>query len=252
MLRLSERLAAIADYVFEGETVADIGTDHGLLPIFLLQQKRSPKVILSDIREGPLGKARENLLTFAPGIKADLRLGSGLETLENGEVDTVIIAGMGGHMISDILAADPVKTRSFAKFILQPRNVPDKLRIWLYKHGYAITHERLVRERNKICEIMVVDTTSQRDRAGNEDEFMRKLSDLEFEISPLLFSSKDPLLNEWIEYKIKTEENIIESIRTKGSESSLRKVGSNEKRLKKLKELQERYRFSQHLVNGSI
>jgi tRNA (adenine22-N1)-methyltransferase len=237
MLQLSERLAAIADYVLEGETVADIGTDHGLLPIFLLQQKRSPKVVLSDIREGPLKKAQANLLAYAPDIKADLRLGSGLETLRNGEVDAVIIAGMGGHMISGILAADPVKTRSFPKFILQPRNVTDKLRIWLYKHGYTITHERLVRERNKICEIIVVDTTLCQDKVENEDWFRRKLPNLEFEISPLLFSNKDPLLKEWIEYKIITEENIIASIRKKGSEASLRKLNNNEKRLKKLKEL---------------
>ncbi|MDI9494519.1 MAG: class I SAM-dependent methyltransferase [Bacillota bacterium] len=244
MLRLSERLAAIADYVREGETIADIGTDHGLLPIFLLQQKRSPKVILSDIRQGPLRKAEENLAIYTPGIEADLRLGSGLETLKNSEVDVVIIAGMGGHMICDIMAANPEKTRSFPKFILQPRTAQDKLRMWLCKNGYVIVHERLVRERNKICEIIVVDTTLRQERVINENELKTKLFDLEFEISPLLFLNGDPLLKEWIEYKIKTEEEIIESIRTKGSKASLSKLNNHEQRLKKLRELYKRCLFS--------
>lgn len=239
MIKLSERLAAIAEYVLEGETVADIGTDHGLLPIFLLLERISPKVVLCDIKKGPLEKARANLHIYAPEIRADLRLGGGLGPLEKGEVDTVIIAGMGGLMITKILEADPVKTRSFRKFILQPRNGRDKLRIWLYNQGYTIVKERLVREGNYICEIFVVETAAAADMDKREASLSRKLENLEFEISPMLFSHKDPLLKEFIACKINMEEDIIQSVREKGSELSLRKLDKNVERLSKLKELQK-------------
>ncbi len=153
MIQIPKRLAAMAEYIHWGERVADIGTDHGLLPIFLFNQKISPKVILSDIRPGPLEKAKANLLAYSPEMAADLRLGNGLETLRSGEVDTVVIAGMGGMMITEILAKDQKKTRSFRKYILQPRNGQDKLRIWLYKNGYTVNKERLVKEGNHICEV---------------------------------------------------------------------------------------------------
>lgn len=237
MLRLSDRLAVIADFVQKGETVADIGTDHGLLPIFLIQRNISPKVVLSDIKPGPLEKARANLSVHLPEMKADLRLGGGLDTLENGEVDTVIIAGMGGLMIKNILEADPMKTRSFSKFILQPRNGQDKLRIWLYKHGYTIVKERLVRERNYICEVLVVETTATVDMEARKASFSSRLENLEFEINPLLFSGKDPLLKELIECRIKIEQGIIASIRQKGSHTSFCKLANSEIRVNKLNEL---------------
>lgn len=237
-MELSERLAAIAEYVFQGETVADIGTDHGLLPIFLLQRNISPKVVLTDINKGPLEKAKANLLANAPEIDADLRHGGGLEPLEKDEVDTVIIAGMGGLMMTDILAADQEKTRSYRKFILQPRNGRDKLRIWLYQNGYTISDERLVREGKYICEILVVDTSLYEERSKNDESYEKMLSDLEFEVSPLLFSSKDPLLKELLECRIKVEENIIADICEKGSESSLRKLKKKKERLQKLRELE--------------
>ncbi len=238
MIQLSDRLAAIADYVVKGESVADIGTDHGLLPIFLLQQNISPKVILTDIRKGPLEKAKANFQAYAPEIQADIRLGGGLDPLEKSEVDTVIIAGMGGLMMTGILSADQEKTRSYKKFILQPRNGRDKLRIWLYRNGYNISDERLVREGNYICEILVVDT-SFREKPAKDDHFAEKLSNLEFEISPLLFSGKDPLLKELLECRIKVEENIISVITEKGTEASRRKLIKNKERLQKLKELEK-------------
>ncbi|HPO04974.1 MAG TPA: class I SAM-dependent methyltransferase [Bacillota bacterium] len=237
MIQIPKRLAAMAEYIHWGESVADIGTDHGLLPIFLFNQKISPKVILSDIRPGPLEKAKANLLAYSPEMAADLRLGNGLETLRSGEVDTVVIAGMGGMMITEILAKDQKKTRSFRKYILQPRNGQDKLRIWLYKNGYTVNKERLVKEGNHICEIIVVDTTQQPCMEERKETFEKRLCDLEFEFSPLLFFDKDPLLKELIECRIKIEQGIIASIRQKGSHTSFCKLANSEIRVNKLNEL---------------
>jgi tRNA (adenine22-N1)-methyltransferase len=237
LTKLSDRLAAIANFIQKGDRVADIGTDHGLLPIFLYKESISPKVILCDIKPGPLEKAKRNISVYAPGMIADIRLGSGLQPVGLGEVDAAVIAGMGGEVISEILARDPLKTKSIRTFILQPRNAKDKLRIWLYRQGYTIAEEKLVREGRFICEIIVVDTTIAADLGKRGNTIDKKSEDLDFEISPLLLLKKDPLQKELIECRIKTEEKIISSIRENGSLDSQNKIKEKEMRIEKLRKI---------------
>ena len=133
-LKLTDRMQVIADLVNDGEIVADIGTDHGYIPLWLLINGRCSDVILADINQGPLDRAAANAAVYLEhenAAKLDMRLGSGIEVLENGEADTVIIAGMGGILIRDILSHDIAKTRSLKKLILQPRNNSDELRRWI-------------------------------------------------------------------------------------------------------------------------
>lgn len=236
-MQLSDRLLAIAGYINYGEKVADIGTDHGLLPIFLLRNNISKKVILSDVKSGPLKIAESNFSKFLPGLKGDLRLGCGISTLESGEVDAIVIAGMGGRLIAEILSADPEKTASFKKYILQPRNCREDLRIWLYKNPFEITHEKLVREGKYICEIIVAEPIAKFDVEERRRRYKDRLENLEFEISPLLFSANDPLLKEHIKCKIETEKEIISSIKEKGSGESLRQLAPRTKRVQKLEQL---------------
>ena len=153
MIKLTDRLQKIADFIEKGETVADIGTDHGLLPISLWETGKSPFVVLSDINAGPLEKAKHNINKHYPEKSFDVRIGSGISTLKPSEVDAVVIAGMGGLLISEIIGADPELSGSFKKFILQPRNAQDKLRAWLLGHGFQIHNEALVREGKYLCEI---------------------------------------------------------------------------------------------------
>ena len=155
---LSDRLQAIADFVLPDESIADIGTDHGFVPIVLLESGRVPFAVLSDINEGPVEKAKSHLSEHSiPESRYALRHGDGLLTVEPFEVSTVIIAGMGGENIIDILAFDIAKTKSFKRLILQPRKRPDLLRKWLYENGFSIIYEKLVKEQEKICEIIVAE-----------------------------------------------------------------------------------------------
>jgi len=155
---LSDRLQAIADFVLPDESIADIGTDHGFVPIVLLESGRVPFAVLSDINEGPVEKAKSHLAEHSiPESRYALRHGDGLLTVEPFEVSTVIIAGMGGENIIDILAFDIAKTKSFKRLILQPRKRPDLLRKWLYENGFSIIYEKLVKEQEKICEIIVAE-----------------------------------------------------------------------------------------------
>ena len=155
-MKLSDRLQRIADEIRKGETMADIGTDHGFLPIYLWENEISPKVIMADISPGSLQKARVNCYENYPDETFDLRLGNGIQILENGEVDAVVIAGMGGKLMTEILGENLEKSKSFGKLILQPRNGQAKLRSWLIENGFSIVKESLVRENKYICEVITV------------------------------------------------------------------------------------------------
>ena len=128
-MRISKRLEALYEAVNPGESVADIGTDHGYVPILLLQNGISEKVILSDISTGSLAKAEENFRQMGIEIpETCFRIGDGLSSIEPGEVDALIIGGLGGRTIRQILADDPEKTATYRKLILQPRNNSGELR----------------------------------------------------------------------------------------------------------------------------
>ena len=244
-MKLYGRLLAMADMVEPGESIADIGTDHGLLPIFLLENEISPKAVLIDINEGPLARAKANFDLYLPelvgglaavaGSQADFRIGNGLGPLEKGEVDTVIIAGMGGELIEEILTADPEKTKGFKKFILQPRTKIVDLRRLLHNYAFEIKEEKLVREGKFICEIIVV--SPPQDGAEGEGFPEKSFQEMDLEVSPLLFSSADPLLEDFIRGKMKKEEYVIKEISKKGSEKSFSKLEKAQERLKELRRI---------------
>ena len=168
-MRLSKRIYALADNVIAGDSVADIGTDHGYVPMLLLKQGISPRVIMSDISEGSLAKAKE---TFAACrleervSDSDFRVGDGLQTIGYGEVDELIIAGLGGHTIKSILADDEAKSKSFGRLILQPRKHSGTLRYYLYTHGWDIESEKLAEEGKFACEIITAVPAETKDRTA--------------------------------------------------------------------------------------
>ena len=156
-MRLSKRIYALANNVIDGHSIADIGTDHGYVPMLLMKEGRSPHVIMSDISEGSLAKAKETFAAVHLDDKvseSDFRIGDGLQTIEAGEVDEIIIAGLGGHTIKSILADDEQKSRSFGRLILQPRKHSGTLRYYLYTHGWDIESENLAEEGKFACEII--------------------------------------------------------------------------------------------------
>lgn len=232
MIKLSDRLQKIADLIQQGETVADIGTDHGFLPMALWESGISPHVILSDINSGPLEKARVNIDKYFPEWEFDVRLGSGLSSIQPGEVDAVVIAGMGGQLISEILGEDLDKTRTFKRMILQPRNGQDKLREWLFLNGFQIYDESLVREGKYLCEIIAVLPGNIENSPGNME--------MDLEVSPVLFAKQDPLLVEFIENKIRIEKKILDAVKNGVGKDKYKKLEETEHRIKLLEELRKR------------
>lgn len=218
-MRLSERLQVIADEVAQGESVADIGTDHGLLPIYLTRTGKSPRVVLSDISAKALKKALADCEEYEPGRTFDLREGYGLEVLASGEVDTVVIAGMGGILISEILTHDIDHARSFKRFILQPRNNKAKLRFSLSRIGFTVEKEILVREGRYIPDIFVV-------RSGNDCMSAPCLpeEDVRWEYPDALIRDRNEYTSEYLKRELAKQLGIKRKIES-GSSTSAENAG---------------------------
>ena len=154
VLKLSPRLRRIAEAVPDGARLADIGTDHAYLPVWLLREGRIPYAIASDIRQGPLEHARRTAEAYGVMARMDFRLCAGLERIAPGEADAVVIAGMGGEAIVSILSAAPWLRESGAMLLLQPMTKAEVLRRWLTENGFCIASERLVEDRGTIYAVL--------------------------------------------------------------------------------------------------
>lgn len=151
-LELTPRLRLLADWVPQGARVADIGTDHAYLPVWLLLHGRAVSAIAGDLRKGPLARAGETAETY--GVPLDLRLCDGLQAVRPEECDTIVIAGMGGENISAILAAAPWTGEGRHTLLLQPQTRGEVLRRFLMEHGYEIRREALVLDRGILYPVM--------------------------------------------------------------------------------------------------
>ena len=146
MRELSKRLYAIASLVDRGAIVADIGTDHGYLPIYLLEQGICQKAIAMDIRLGPLERARTHIKEHNLSEYIETRLSNGMKELRENEADTVVLAGMGGRLMLDILEAKKENPLLFYAYIMQPQSEVPLVRKCLQDKGYEIRAEKMVEE----------------------------------------------------------------------------------------------------------
>ena len=156
MNRLSERLQHIAEQVSDGQMLADVGCDHGYLPIYLVQKSCMQRAIAMDINEGPLQRAKEHIEREALGAYIQTRQSDGLEKLIPGEADAVIIAGMGGNLTIDILTRGEAIVRTLDQLILEPQSELAAVRAYLRENDYFIEAEDLVLEDGKYYPILRV------------------------------------------------------------------------------------------------
>nr|WP_312291855.1 class I SAM-dependent methyltransferase [Clostridium chromiireducens] len=202
-MELSKRLNWIIEKLDNAKVIMDVGTDHGYIPIYLVRNGIAEKVIASDINKDPLKKAQINAALDGVSDKIDLRLGGGLAPLKNREAEAVIIAGMGGNLIRDILEADFNKVKNLQYLILQPAQNPEVLREYLYSSDYEILDEDLCLDEGKYYELFKV-----RHKSGD----YIKLESIFYEISPTMLSKKVPLLKSYIESKIDKNKKVINFI----------------------------------------
>lgn len=229
-MKLSLRLITIKNFVKENSIVADIGTDHGYIPGYLIENNISKKVIATDISKGSLDKAIEYIEKIGYKEYIDTRLGNGLEVLKPYEVDTVIIAGMGGLLIKDIIERDLEITKTINNFIFQPMGAAEELRKYLYENNFKIIDEKIIKEDGKYYEIIY----ANRGKDYIEDEIY-------YEISKKLLAKKDPILREFIEFKINKTEEILKELEKNHTEKTAKRKEDLFSRLKKYKEAKNSY-----------
>ncbi len=148
------RLTTMADMIIKNQAIADIGADHALLPIYMLEKQLIPHAIVTEIIAGPYQRAKKAIIASMFSEKIEVRQGDGLDIILPGEVATIIIAGMGGDTIAEIISRDWDKSASFSRFILQPMSRPHVVRSLLAARGWTINEERLVLENDRFFVIL--------------------------------------------------------------------------------------------------
>ena len=154
MIKLSKRMKAVAAMVTSNGILADVGTDHGYVPIALVQRQKIPGAIAMDINKGPLARAKENIAAAHLEDYIQIRLSDGVEELEPGEADSILIAGMGGELIIHILSEGEKVCKKASELILQPQSDIRKVREYLREHQYKIVDEDMVCEDGKYYPMM--------------------------------------------------------------------------------------------------
>lgn len=153
---LTTRLNCIINYV-NSNIAADIGTDHGYVATELIKKGRAKRVIATDVRQGPLDAAIENIKKNKMEDVIETRLGSGLSVIKRKEIDTAVIAGMGGELVCKIIK-DDIEIAREIKLVLQPMNSQYELRKFLIENGFIIKTEDIECEGERVYNILIVET----------------------------------------------------------------------------------------------
>ncbi len=210
-MQLSKRMALLASKVTEGNRLADVGTDHGYVPIALVQKRKIPSAIAMDVNQGPLNRAKEHIREYGLDTYIETRLSDGLAKLRDGEADTVLIAGMGGPLTVRILSEGTHCLNSVQELILQPQSDIYMVREYLCSHDFRIEEEDIVLDEGKYYPLMKI-VHGQAESMSESELFYGKLC---------LQRSPDILELYLREEKRKTEQ-ILHTLREAGREDSKR------------------------------
>lgn len=220
------RLECIVSMVDKCKTIADIGTDHGYVAEMLINRKICEYIIATDLNESPLKRAKEYLTKANHQNICEFRLGSGLTILKEGEAEALVIAGMGGDLISQIIDASKSIAHSAQQLILQPMTAVTNLRRYLLENDFEIIDEKIVKEFHHFYFIIKA-------KPG-----ISKIEDsIYFEISKILIEKKDPVMLDYVKKVLNTNEKIISNLEKANKVEYNIKIGGLKEKNKKIKEL---------------
>lgn len=222
-MELSKRLSAVAGLVTEGASVADIGTDHAYIPIYLAEHNKSSHIIAMDINRGPLEKAKEHIAEYGLESMIQTKLSDGLSGLLPNEVDTMIAAGMGGGLVIRILQNSPDVVESLHELVLQPQSEIHKVREYVNTHGFIVAAEDMVEEDGKYYPMMKL-------VHGTEEPF----SEEELYYGRKLLQEKHPILREYLKREFTIKSEICEKLKKQESERTKKRVQEVELELKRI------------------
>lgn len=223
-MELSKRLQAVADLVTPGYTIADVGTDHAYIPIYLVEKEIVPKAVAMDINKGPLERAAEHIKEHKLEDKIQTRLSNGLQYLHKEEVDTVILAGMGGNLMMNILNEDMNKTNCLKECILQPQSEVAKVRNFLLEKGFLFMKEDMVWDDGKYYPMMKVLPPKT-----ETENISVTWSEVELQYGKLLLEQKNPVLKQFLEREFDIRKGILSKLeQIQGMHISERKTELNQ------------------------
>lgn len=238
-ITVSKRLHTIASFVPEHSRVADIGSDHAYLPVFLVQSGKASKAVAGELNAGPWKVAKQHVAQQRLSDRIDVRRGDGLSVLQSGEADVICIAGMGGTLITQILQEGQDQLTGVNRLILQP-NVGEKVvRSWLLDHGWRLIEEEMIEEDNHIYEILVAERGEGREPYLEILKEEHTLSmELLLELGPILWKKRHPLLKKKWESELDKLYRIREQM--KQGRSDLESLEARMREMdQKIKELEE-------------
>ena len=220
---LTPRLKKIADLIPKDSTLADIGTDHAYLPAYCVLNYISPYAIAMDINRGPLNSAAQTVNNYSLTDKIDLRLSDGIAKLNKGETDVIVIAGMGGLLIKNILSKDSSLIKKGTTLILQPMLAQKELREYLYTSENAVTDEYLAREGDKIYNIIVAKSGYNSDYTTEDIVIGRNIKSNSPELYNLYIERNIRILNKIIDGQCKASNRDTDALNTAKAELEMLK-----------------------------
>lgn len=224
MIILSKRLRMNASLVTEGYRLADVGTDHGYIPIALVQEGKIPSALAMDVNPGPLKRAEQHISEYQLDSMIHTRLSDGVKQLQPAEADSVLIAGMGGALIIKILEEGKDVLKTVKELILQPQSEIDKVRRYLELAGYAIVKEDMVFEDGKYYPVMKAELGE-----------MHYEQEIFYQYGKLLLQQKHPILREFLLFKFKNCETILQKLTQDGKQEE--RLQNRMQELKKEKDM---------------
>ena len=195
-MKINNRLKKIGDLVEANSFCLDVGCDHALLDIYLVQREKNIKTIASDVKEGPLNHARENIKKYHLEDEIECRLGDGLDTYSD-DIDTIIISGMGGRSMIGIFKAHMEVLKKVNTIILSPNNYQIDVKKFLCKNKFYLANEELVKEGKFIYQILIF-------KKGK-----RKYSRKEYFFGPVLLEKKGKLFDEYYKRELASQKILI-------------------------------------------
>lgn len=235
----------IADQVPSGTRLADIGSDHALLPTYLAQRGIISYAVAGEVNPGPLGAAKRQVKETGLSGKIDVRGGNGLEVIEPGEVDVITIAGMGGALIVSILEAGKTKLDGVQKLILQPNVGEEHVRRWLDQQGWQLVSEMILEEDGKIYEILTAEAPSEESVKHNERLYRNRIlsdqvivgKDRLYQMGPFLLDApKEVWFQKW-ESELDKFEMICHQLALSEAEASKVKSSSIAQEIQEIREV---------------
>lgn len=228
-IELSKRLQAVADLVSPGMRLADIGTDHAYIPIYLMENEKIPQAIAMDINKGPLERAEEHIKAHGLEHQIQTRLSDGMAKLQAGEADCSVIAGMGGALMIKILEEGRETAFQLQELVLQPQSELKKFRIYLLENGYRVLAEDMVYEDGKYYPMMKVKPGEMTGESWKPEEL---------EYGKYLLDTAHPVLKQFLEREIQICHGVLESLAKQDTERA------KERR----REMEEQIQHVQHIV----